>query len=374
MQNLKPHLKRIIRENSKTKEWEVPQDYFSWGRDPRHAIDNTEKMPSTPSGTRNLSFKGSIIDALNKALKRIKMEPSVLQKFNKQYSSFEETYQLMADESSKQLFAELILMKLVGEKKMRLSSFTKYFVTTYESSSEQILESDDTLEVYKWVLRKVTMNNPSVSIFTTPILLALHNSGRLYRYQKDDVRVEVEPGDIVIDAGVGWGDTTVYLAALAGQKNGGWSYAFDILKEGMDALNEQCKKNSELKNITPVLKALSDKDNETVNISSPAPGAKVVDEKTDSSVQTITIDTFFKEQGLEKVDFIKMDIEGAEVPALEGAAETIKAFKPKLAISVYHKWDDLFIIPRLIHSIRDDYQFYLDCTTGFGGETVLYCK
>lgn len=218
------------------------------------------------------------------------------------------------------------------------------------------------------------MNNPSISIYTTPVLSVLHESERLYRYQKDDVRVEVEKGDIVIDAGVGWGDTKVYLAALADQESRGRSYAFDILQEGMGALSEQCKENSELRNITPVLKALSDKDNEKVYVSSPSPGARVVNKKTGRAVQTITIDTFFKDQALEKVNFIKMDIEGAEVPALKGASETIKTFKPKLAISVYHKWDDLLIIPELIHSFRNDYTYYLDCTNGFGGETVLYCK
>ena len=68
------------------------------------------------------------------------------------------------------------------------------------------------------------------------------------------------------------------------------------------------------------------------------------------------------------------DASDAEVPALIGATNTIKSFKPKLAISVYHKWDDLLVIPQLIHNIRDDYSYYLDCTTGFGGEIVLYCK
>lgn len=62
------------------------------------------------------------------------------------------------------------------------------------------------------------------------------------------------------------------------------------------------------------------------------------------------------------------------MPALIGATGTIKMFKPKLAISVYHKWDDLLVIPQLIHSVRDDYSYYLDCTTGFGGETILFCR
>ena len=369
MKNLRFEIQQILLENSKIDKWDVPKDYFSWGRDPRHTIDNTEKMPE-PKRKMSTSLKRLVL----RVLRKISGKPSVLSRFDKDYSDFEETYQLMTNRSSKRLFAELILIKIIGENKMRLSSFTKNYVESYESASEEILKSNKTLKVYKWILRKVTLNNPSVSMFTTPIVLALHKAKRLYSYHSDEVSVGVQKGDIVIDAGVGWGDTTVYLASLAGQESGGWSYAFDILEEGMNALKEQCKQNEELKNITPVLKALSDKDNESVNITSPSPGARVTNEETGSTLQTITIDTYFKEQGLKKVDFIKMDIEGAEVPALKGASETIKSFKPRLAISVYHKWDDLLVIPKLIHNLRHDYEFYLDCTTGFGGEVVLYCK
>ena len=141
----------------------------------------------------------------------------------------------------------------------------------------------------------------------------------------------------------------------------------------MDALLEQLKENPAINNLTPSLLALSDKDGELVSISAPSPGAKITNKKTGRTIETITIDTFSNHRNLEKVDFIKMDIEGSEIPALIGATHTIKQHKPKLAISAYHKWDDLLLIPQLIHNIREDYKYYLDCTTGFGGEAVLFC-
>lgn len=60
-----------------------------------------------------------------------------------------------------------------------------------------------------------------------------------------------------------------------------------------------------------------------------------------------------------KATFIKMDVEGAELKALEGAAKTIRACKPLLAISVYHKPEDLLTIPQYIQSLSNEYAFYL---------------
>jgi FkbM family methyltransferase len=58
-------------------------------------------------------------------------------------------------------------------------------------------------------------------------------------------------------------------------------------------------------------------------------------------VKTITIDGFVRRFSLARVDFIKMDIEGAESDAMTGACETIRRFRPRLAISAYHSLDDL---------------------------------
>ena len=72
------------------------------------------------------------------------------------------------------------------------------------------------------------------------------------------------------------------------------------------------------------------------------------------------------------VDFIKMDIEGAESEALEGAKQTIRAFHPKLAISVYHKLDDFWTIPKYIDQLGMGYRFYLRHFTIHREETVLF--
>ena len=74
----------------------------------------------------------------------------------------------------------------------------------------------------------------------------------------------------------------------------------------------------------------------------------------------------------EKFTFLKMDIEGGESLALEGARENIIAHHPRLAISVYHKVDDFWRIPEQILSYRSDYDIYLRHYTEGVDETVMF--
>jgi FkbM family methyltransferase len=73
-----------------------------------------------------------------------------------------------------------------------------------------------------------------------------------------------------------------------------------------------------------------------------------------------------------KPTFIKADIEGAELDMLQGAAETIKKYKPKLAICVYHKHEDIITIPKYIKNLVPEYKLAIRQHQLFENETVLY--
>ena len=75
---------------------------------------------------------------------------------------------------------------------------------------------------------------------------------------------------------------------------------------------------------------------------------------------------------LGEVTFIKLDIEGAEGPALEGMRETIARYKPKLALSAYHKADDLIRLISIVREIRDDYRFELRHYSRMIWDMVVY--
>ncbi|HKW99686.1 MAG TPA: FkbM family methyltransferase [Bryobacteraceae bacterium] len=73
-------------------------------------------------------------------------------------------------------------------------------------------------------------------------------------------------------------------------------------------------------------------------------------------VPLVTIDQIVKDLKLPRVDFIKMDIEGAEKQALEGGHETISKYHPRMAIATEHLPDDPEKIPQVIRSIAPEYK------------------
>ncbi|MGA9932840.1 MAG: FkbM family methyltransferase [Terriglobales bacterium] len=70
--------------------------------------------------------------------------------------------------------------------------------------------------------------------------------------------------------------------------------------------------------------------------------------------------------------FIKMDIEGAELDALEGARRSIQTNRPILSVCVYHKQDDLWRIPLFIHTLVEEYRLFLRPHEVDGKELVCY--
>jgi FkbM family methyltransferase len=76
--------------------------------------------------------------------------------------------------------------------------------------------------------------------------------------------------------------------------------------------------------------------------------------------------------GGDRVTYIKMNIEGAELEALKGGERAIKRWAPKLAISAYHRPSDLWQVPDMVRSLRPDYKLYLRQHDGGVIETVLY--
>jgi FkbM family methyltransferase len=192
------------------------------------------------------------------------------------------------------------------------------------------------------------------------------------QYEHGEVRLEAD--DVIVDAGAFIGDTAVYFH----HKLGGRCkvHSFELLDENLALLQHNLERNGVPDDAVVLNKmALSDTTGREILVSGgrAQSAASIFGSQTRGErVQTVSLDDYVVAMDLQRLDFIKMDIEGAEAMALAGAQHTIRRFQPKLAICLYHKWDDVFTLPRLIHATGVNYRFafkWVQLTDGW--EAVL---
>jgi len=93
--------------------------------------------------------------------------------------------------------------------------------------------------------------------------------------------------------------------------------------------------------------------NEKLRFSSGKGDACSVREDGDSMIQVVRLDDCLQNT---HIDYLKLDVEGQEIPTLESGRDLILKNRPVLAIAAYHRWDDLWRIPAFVASLKADYR------------------
>lgn len=177
--------------------------------------------------------------------------------------------------------------------------------------------------------------------------------------------LEFSNEEIFVDVGSWSGETAIILKNKIGDK-----LKKVIALEPDENRIPICKENMEHAGIKfEIIDKGAWSEDTKLHFSTTGEGMIYQQESGETSIEVIALDNCLNN---EKVTFIKMDIEGAEYEALLGCKKTIQTYKPILAISVYHKLDDIIKIPSLIKEICEDYKFYLRQYRPFQTETVLY--
>lgn len=88
-------------------------------------------------------------------------------------------------------------------------------------------------------------------------------------------------------------------------------------------------------------------------------------------IEATTIDKFISRNDI-NVDFIKLDVEGADLKVLEGAKNSINLFKPQMSIAVYHELDHLFEIPLFIKELNKDYKICFEHYSDKVSDSIMY--
>jgi len=176
-----------------------------------------------------------------------------------------------------------------------------------------------------------------------------------------------QKNEFFIDAGGFDGSSTIdFFKWLGDYKTDGKSIIF----EPNNILYNNCMESlKNCDNVKVVNKGLWHK-NETLKFCK-ASYSGHVSSNGEEIIEVISLDEYLKDEK-EPVTFIKMDIEGAELNALKGAEQTIKKYKPKLAISIYHKLEDMWEIPNLLLEFVPEYKFYIRHYSLTFADTVLY--
>lgn len=178
-----------------------------------------------------------------------------------------------------------------------------------------------------------------------------------------------EEHETFVDCGCYDASTAFRFAGWCGDKGYDKIWCFEPNQESYEICNKLCTRLTDC-HIYPY--GVSDRKGTALFESDRKENSKIVSQdgqKNGNMIETITLDEFLRD---ERVTFIKMDIEGAEKDALKGAEQIIEVQKPKLAISIYHKPDDIVTIPNLILKMRMDYKFYIRHYSLLTNETILY--
>jgi FkbM family methyltransferase len=193
---------------------------------------------------------------------------------------------------------------------------------------------------------------PKGSRYVLPYNLA-EQKRRIYGNDQQSARA----GDIVLDCGANVGVTVrVWLAAGARQV-----VAIEPAPENIECLRRNFKEEITAGRVILYPKGVWDKDDVMpmqIDPNNSAADSFVIHREGGTEIRGIpltTIDKLVPELKLERVDFIKMDIEAAEPKALAGARETIAKYHPRMALCTYHKPDHPKLVPELVRAAWPGY-------------------
>jgi FkbM family methyltransferase len=168
---------------------------------------------------------------------------------------------------------------------------------------------------------------------------------------------QVRPGDIVIDCGAHVGVFTRRALTLGARK----VLAVEPAPQNVKCLNRNFRSEIQSGRVLVVPKGAWDKEGTLLlkasNLNSG--NNSFVYEKSRSaeiSVDVATLDSMVQSSELPTVNYLKMDIEGAERRALRGAAKIISRYKPRLSLEFYHLEDDPVVLPAIVMELNPGYQ------------------
>ena len=269
-------------------------------------------------------------------------------------------YDMLKDDISKKFFKKATIYRYM------LAFYPEAFGNI--KNSMHLVFKYSIVNIFYWIFKRILF---IIQRFKYPLEIEVFITFYIFGLKQYNIKniFEVKNDAVVFDIGAFKGDTAYFFSKKCSNK--ARIYAFEpdennykILLKIKDKykLNNVIASNILFSNLETEINFLS------MDLNRPA-----------IKMKSTTIDKFVEENNIEKIDYIKMDVEGAEKNILEGAIKTIKKFKPSLAIAIYHGgklfMEDFYNIPIFIKNIiNEDYEYYIRTFHPAGLETILFCK
>ena len=269
-------------------------------------------------------------------------------------------YDMLKDNISKKFFKKATIYRYM------LAFYPEAFGNI--KNSMHLVFKYSIVNIFYWIFKRILF---IIQRFKYPLEIEVFITFYIFGLKQYNIKniFEVKNDAVVFDIGAFKGDTAYFFSKKCSNK--ARIYAFEpdennykILLKIKDKykLNNVIASNILFSNLETEINFLS------MDLNRPA-----------IKMKSTTIDKFVEENNIEKIDYIKMDVEGAEKNILEGAIKTIKKFKPSLAIAIYHGgklfMEDFYNIPIFIKNIiNEDYEYYIRTFHPAGLETILFCK
>lgn len=147
---------------------------------------------------------------------------------------------------------------------------------------------------------------------------------------------QIKNGDVVLDVGANIGETSLNIANIVGDK--GCVHSFEPFPETFESFQHNLSLNN-FSNIKVNRVGLGDTEEEVGmeirdNSNRGMNAIKQLDDDSERKIKIVKLDSYIKENQINKVDLIKIDVEGFELRVLKGAAETLENLKPRLFIEL----------------------------------------
>ena len=274
--------------------------------------------------------------------------------------NFNILYDMLEDNISKKFFNKVVIYRYM------LSFYPEAFGTI--KNAIHLIFKYSVVNISYWIFKRILF---LIQRFKYPLEIEVWITFYIFGLKQYNIKniFEVKDDAVIFDIGAWKGDTAYFFSKKC--SDNAKIYAFEPDNYAYEIL-EKMKNKYKLNNVIAKNILLSNADKE-IDFVSMIPNTPTVKKNA------ITIDKFVEENNIEKIDYIKMDVEGAERTILEGAIKTIKKFKPHLAIAIYHGgklfMEDFYDVPIFIKNvINEDYEYYIRTFHPAGLETVLFCK